>query len=120
MLLEPKLGQFERAGERALSRALDVLADDVEVDASMARPIGVESTQRLLELALAARLISAGRVQPSDCDMHETLEEVALRLRRLAPLVLELLVRLEVGSGADELQPALEGHPLIIGSREGW
>lgn len=40
--------------------------------------------------------------------MHQALEEVAFRLRRRAPGVLELLVRREVLAAADQVEPALE------------
>ena len=62
----------------------------------MRRPVRVEATRGLLELALASGPVSAPGVQPGDRDVHEPLEEVALGGRRLAPLVLELFVRLEV------------------------
>ena len=42
--------------------------------------------------------------------MDEPLEEIALVRRRLAPLVLELLVRLEVGARADQLEAGFKTH----------
>jgi CheY-like chemotaxis protein len=44
--------------------------------------------------------------------MHEPLEEVALPLGCVPPLVLELLVRLEVRAGADQLESFGEPHAL--------
>ncbi len=84
----------------------------------MGRSIRAEAARGLLELTLAARPVPAARVQPGDRDVHEPLEEVALRSRRLAPLVLQLLVRLEVGAGADEIEASFEPHPGIIDVRE--
>ena len=46
--------------------------------------------------------------------MHEPLQEVALGGGRVAPLVLELFMRLEVLAGPNQLQPSLEPHCLII------
>ena len=69
----------------------------------MRGPVRAQATRRLLELALAPGSVSATRVQPGDRDVHEPLQEVALGGRRVAPLVLELLVRLEVLAGPDEL-----------------
>ena len=84
----------------------------------MSRPVRPQAAGRLLELALAAGPIPASSVQPRNRDVDEALQEVALRGGRLAPLVLELLVRLEVVPRADELQAALERHGAIIRVRE--
>ena len=84
----------------------------------MRRPVRVEAPRRLLELALAPRTVAAAGVQPGDGDVHEALEEVALGRRRLAPLVLELFVGLEVLARSDQLQSPLEPHRLIIGRTE--
>jgi hypothetical protein len=76
----------------------------------MPGPIRSEASGRLLELTLAAGPIRPLRVQPRDGDVDEPLQEVALAVRRFAPLVLELLVRLEVLACADQLQPTFETH----------
>jgi hypothetical protein len=76
----------------------------------MPGPIRSEASRRLLELTLAAGAIRQLRVQPCDGDVDEPLQEVALAVWRLAPLVLELLVRLEVLACADQLQPTFETH----------
>jgi len=76
----------------------------------MPGPIRSEASRRLLELTLAAGPIRPLRVQPCDGDVDEPLQEVALAIRRFAPLVLELLVRLEVLACADQLQPTFETH----------
>ncbi len=55
-------------------------------------------------------------MKPGDCDVYEPLQEIALGSGRVAPLVLELLVRLEVLTRSDQLQPSLEPHSLIIGA----
>ena len=74
----------------------------------MRRPVGLEAAGRLLELALAARPVPATPVMPGDCDVDEPLEEVALLGGRFAPLVLELLVRLEVRALTDQSDAMLE------------
>ena len=85
----------------------------------MEGPVGTESPSCLLELALAARSVAPAGVVPGDGDMDEPLEEVALGRFGLAPFVLELLVRLEVGSHADQFEPVLERHAAIIRVRAG-
>ena len=72
--------------------------------------VGGEPASGLLELTLAAGSVPAPRVVPGDCDVDEPLEEVALVRGRLAPLVLELFVRLEVRALADQVDPLLEPH----------
>ena len=49
-------------------------------------------------------------MEPGDGDVDEPLQEVALAGGRLAPLVLELLVGVEVLAGADQLQPTVQTH----------
>ena len=48
---------------------------------------------------------------PGDRDVDEALEEVPLRLRRGAPLVLERLMRVEPSLGAHQLDSPRETHP---------
>jgi len=100
-------------------RPLDVGEHSRDVDASVEGPVGTESPSCLLELALAARSVAPARVVPGDGDVDEPLEEVALGRFSLAPFVLELLVRLEVGSHADQFEPLLERHAAIIRVRAG-
>jgi hypothetical protein len=88
----------------------DAVEGPVDVDAPMGRAIRGESPHRLLELAFAARPVAAAGVVPGDGDVNEPLEEVALPGRRLAPLVLELLVRLEIRSRTDEFDPLFQPH----------
>jgi len=76
----------------------------------MRGPIRSEASRRLLELTLAAGAIRPLCMQPCDGDVDEPLQEVAFAVRRFAPLVLELLVRLEVLACADQLQPTFETH----------
>jgi hypothetical protein len=78
----------------------------------MGGAVPLETAGRLLELPLAARPVATLRVKPRDCDVHEPLEEVALRLGCVPPFVLELLVRLEVRARADQLEPFGEPHAL--------
>jgi hypothetical protein len=47
---------------------------------------------------------------PGDGDVYEPLEEVALRLGGLAPLVLELFVGLEIRPRSDQREPLLQPH----------
>jgi hypothetical protein len=72
------------------------------------RRVGGESALRLLELTAAADQVAASVLVPGDDDVHEPLEEVALLRRRLAPRLLERLVRFEVAAGPSEGQPARE------------
>lgn len=62
----------------------------------------------LLELPLAARLVSAAGLVPGDDDVDEPLEEVLLLGLGGTPGVLERFVRGEVLPGTGELQPPLE------------
>lgn len=81
----------------------------------MRRCVGREPASRLRELPLATRPVAAAGVVPGDRDMDEALEEVPLLVRRLTPFVLELLVRVEVRSVADQLESSLQAHRPIIG-----
>lgn len=62
----------------------------------------------LLELAFAADSPAAARLIPGHCEVDEPLEEVTLGRFRGPPGELQLLVRVEVPPGADQLEPALE------------
>jgi hypothetical protein len=54
------------------------------------------------ELTLTSDRVAAAVLVPRDDDVHEPLEEVALRRLGGAPRLLERLVRLEVAAGARE------------------
>ncbi len=93
---------------------LDAFEHGVKVDPSMRGPVRVEATRCFLELALAPGSVAPAGMEPRDRDVDEPLQEVALCGRRVAPLFLELFVRLEVLAGPNQLQPSLEPHHLII------
>jgi len=78
----------------------------------MGRAVRLETARSLLELTFAAGPVPTARVVPGDGDVDEPLEEVALGRGCVAPLVLELLVRLEVRFGADQLEPFGQPHAL--------
>ncbi len=80
----------------------------------MRRAIRVEPPRGFLELSLAPWSVAPAGVEPGDCDVDESLQEVALPCGRVAPLVLELFVRLEELARSDQLQSPLEPHTLII------
>ena len=84
----------------------------------MVRRVGAEPARRFLELALAAGTPTAPGLVPGDGDVDEPLQEVPLLRRRLAPLVLELLVRGEELAGGDQLQAFVESHE--VRGRCGW
>ena len=67
-----------------------------------------QTADRLRELTLGADPASAPGLIPGDRDVDEPLVEVPLRRLGRAPRELELLVRLEVAAGADQLHSALE------------
>ncbi len=74
----------------------------------------LEPVQCLRELPLGADLASAPGLVPRHRDVHETLEEVALVGGRRAPRVLELLMRGEVLTGPNELDPCpIRGLELL-------
>ena len=79
------------------------------------RRVGTEPPRRLRELPLATDPVAATRLVPRDRDVDESLEEVPFVSRSRAPLVLELLVCGEVGTGPDQLDPLCESHPASIG-----
>jgi CheY-like chemotaxis protein len=68
------------------------------------RCIRREPPAGLRQLPLAADPVPAPRLVPGDCDVDETLEEVALGRLSRAPHGFELLVGLEVAARADELE----------------
>ena len=76
----------------------------------MVGPIMPQAPLCLDELTLAAVAVSPFRVEPGDGDVHQTLQEVPFRVRGCAPLVLELLVRLEVRAVPDQLESLLQAH----------
>jgi len=94
---------------------LDLGEQRVHVDSPVQRPVPVQPALGFRELPLAAGLVPALRVIPGYGHVNETLEEVALGVGSRAPLVLELLVRVEVVACANQLYAALESHSAIIG-----
>lgn len=114
---ECRPAQLERAGRHGLPRRGDLREDRVDVHAAVRRAIAREAAVRLDELSLAAVPVAPLGVKPRDGDVHESLQEVALLGRCFAPLVLELLVRVEVLAGADQLEAPFETHAPIIGVR---
>ncbi len=89
---------------------VDLTEDARDVDAAMGRGVRPEAPRGLRELPRCAVPVSPRGVVPGDRDVDEALEEVPLRRGRVAPLVLELLVRLEVRALADQGDPLLEPH----------
>jgi hypothetical protein len=112
-LLDAHRFEVELASGDAHLRGCDLREDALDVDLAVRGRIRTEPARRLRELTLAAPRIPAAGVKPGYGDVDEPLEEVALLRRRLAPLVLELLVGLEVGAVADQLEAALEGHVSV-------
>src|SRR3954451_18044298 len=76
----------------------------------MRRRVRREPPDRLDELTLGADLPAAAGLIPGDRDMHEALEEVALRGGCGAPGELELLVRGEVLAAPDQLN----SRPVVV------
>jgi hypothetical protein len=112
--LDARRGKLQRSALDELARARDVHEDDREVDATMRGRVRPEPAGSLLELSFATGTVGPLRVQPCNRDVDETLEEVTLALGRLAPLVLQLLVRVEVLARSDQLQPSFEAHRVLI------
>ena len=69
---------------------------------------GGEAPRRLLELTGTADLVAPPRLVPRDGDVDETLVETPLGRSSRTPRELELLVRGEVLTAADQVEPALE------------
>src|SRR5205807_5661040 len=74
----------------------------------MRRRVGAEPAQRLRKLAFGADPTPAPGLVPRDRDVHESLEEVAFLLWRVAPCVLELFVRREELAGPDQRDAAFK------------
>ena len=72
--------------------------------------VRAETAGGLLELPFGARAIPVRGVVPGDRHVDEPLQEVPLRAGRIAPLVLERLVRVEPALGPHELESLLETH----------
>lgn len=103
-VLERRRLKLERSGLDRLSRCAELLEQCGDVDATVLRRVRTESPLRLLELALAADPVATARLIPGDCDVHETLEEIALGLLSRAPRVLQLLVCREELPRPDQFQ----------------
>ena len=100
------MDELERPGRDRPGGVLDLGEHQRDVDAAM---LGCERGQPpsgLLELPLTAGPIPAPGLVPGHRDVDETLEEVALAVRRGAPGILERLVRLEERAGADQVETA--------------
>ncbi len=52
---------------------LDISEDGLQLNASVARPVTLEPSRGLLELALAAGPVATTCVMPGDGDVHEPL-----------------------------------------------
>ena len=100
--------EVERARGDAYLRRGHLREHSVDVDAAVGRGERREPPRRLLELAPRGDRPPAARLVPGDGDVDEPLEEISLLRSRRAPRLLELLVRLEVATGANLLQSALE------------
>ena len=85
-----------------------------DVDAAVPRGVGAEPPRGLHELALAPWPPPTPGLVPRDSDVNEPLQEIALRRRRLPPLVLELLVRGEELPRGDQLEASFESHVVMI------
>ena len=108
----------ELTGGNAALRSRDLGEHALDVDAAVGGPVRREAARCFLELPLAPRLVLAARVVPRDGNVDEALQEVSLRAGRFSPFVLELLVRLEVRAGPDQLEPSFQAHSTIIRVRE--
>ena len=80
----------------------------LKLDAAMPGRVGTEPSPGLRELPLTPDAVPAAGLVPRNGDVHEPLQEVALRRLRRPPGVLERLVRGEVLAAADQLDTALE------------
>ena len=98
-----------RSGDRVQHR--------VDIDTPVMRRVRTEPARRFFELAFAAGTLPAPGLVPGDGNVDEPLQEVSLLRRRLAPLVLELLVRGEELAGGDQLEAPFESHRVIIDER---
>jgi hypothetical protein len=90
--------QVEQTDGDPCSCGLDPSQKLCHVDAAVLGRVRAEPPCSLLELPGRAALVSLRGVMPRHGDMHEPLEEVAFVTGRVAPLVLELLVRVEPGT----------------------
>ena len=85
------------------SGGVDLREQIADVEAAVFRRVRPEPAGCLLQLPLAADPVSAAGLVPGDRDVDEPLEEIALGRLRRPPGGLELLVRLEVLAGPDQL-----------------
>ena len=108
--LDPHRQQVEEALGDAGRGRLDLTEDARHVDAAMRGGVGTEPPRGLLQLARRTGLVAVRGVVPGDGDVHEPLQEVALRSRRLTPFLFERLVRVEPALGAHQLDSPLETH----------
>jgi len=83
------------------------------------RPVPIEPTGCLLQLPCGTGCILVARVVPGDSDVNQALEEVALQVRRIAPLFFERVVRRVVLALGDQLETLLQGHGRSIAPARG-
>ena len=100
--------EVERARGDARLRRFHLREHSFDVDAAVGRGERRQPPRCFLELASRGDGTAAAGLVPGDRDMDETLEEISLLRGRRAPRLFELLVRLEVATGPNLLQPTLE------------
>jgi hypothetical protein len=110
---DPRLVEFERAAANDLSGRCDLREHARDIHAAMVRRERAESPGCLVELARGCDRPAAPGLIPRNRDVDEALVEVALGGVGRAPNDLELLVRLEVPAGPDQLETARQSvHAL--------
>jgi hypothetical protein len=105
---EPQRDEVQVTRAQLVRSSFDLPEQQRDVDTAVYGDERPEPSRRLLQLPLAADSPPASGLVPRDDEVHEALEEVALRGLRRAPRELELLVRVEVPPGADQLETARE------------
>ena len=99
---------MERARGDTLPCSSDLGEQSCDVYLAMLRCVRREPARSLLQLAPCRDRAATSGLVPGDGDVDEPLEEVPLLGQRRAPCCFELLVRFEVASRANLLEPALE------------
>ncbi len=98
-------GQVERGTGAQLPQLCE---ERLQLDAAVRGRVGREPAERLLELSLGADASPASGLVPGDRHVDEALQEVPFVRRCGAPRLFELLVRVEVAAGANQLDAATE------------
>ena len=109
-ILDPNGQQAEQAFRSARRRRLDLAQDAGDVDAPMRGGVRRQAAGSLLELPRRTWLVAVGGMVPGDRHVDEPLEEVPLPRRRLAPFLLEFLVRVEPALRTHERKSVFEAH----------